>query len=229
MSTTLLAAISLLATVAVYVLSKRIHARIKRFWAAPILVAPLLLMSLVMLFRIPLPVYQQDTRWLMWMLGPATVAFAIPIYRQRALLRRYPLTITAGVFTGVVLGVGSSWVLGRAFHLPADVASSLLTRSISTPFAISASPAFGGSQELATLFVIVTGIIGMIVGEIWMRWIGVRSSVARGAGLGAAAHAVGTVKARELGQEEGVVSSLTMVLAGIVTTVLAPWLARFIV
>jgi putative effector of murein hydrolase len=119
--------------------------------------------------------------------------------------------------------------LARLFHLPPAVAHSLLTRSVSTPFALSAAHAFGGSNELVILFVIVTGIFGMLVGEAMLTWLRVASSIARGASLGASSHAVGTAKARELGHEEGAVSSLTMMFAGVVLVLLAPWLAPWLV
>lgn len=225
----ILAALCFVATVLVYLWSKRLHARSRRLWRAPIVVTPLALLCLMLLAGIPYSVYFADTRWLMWLLGPTTVAFAVPIYQQRSLIARYPLSLTVGVVVGVVLGLVTSWLLARLFDLPPAVAHSLLTRSVSTPFALSASTAFGGSSELVILFVIVTGIFGMLVGEVLLAWLRVRSSIARGASLGASAHAVGTAKARELGEEEGAVASLTMMFAGIVMVLLAPWLARWFV
>ncbi|WP_374356471.1 LrgB family protein [Chitinimonas sp.] len=225
----LLAALCFVATLAVYLLARRLHLRFRKFWCAPIIVTPLCMLGLLLLADIPYSIYFADTRWLMWLLGPTTVAFALPIYQQRQLIRRYPLSLTVGVVTGVLLGVGSSWILARLFVLPPMVAHSLLTRSISTPFALTAANEFGGSRELVVLFVMLTGIVGMLVGEVLLGWLRVHSSIARGASLGAAAHAVGTAKARELGQEEGAVSSLTMMFAGIVMVLLAPWLAHWLV
>jgi putative effector of murein hydrolase len=225
----LIAALCFVATVVVYLWAKRLHAAKRRMWRAPIVVAPLVLLGLMLVTGIPYSVYFAGTRWLMWLLGPTTVAFAVPIYQQRALIQRYPLSLTVGVVVGVALGVSTSWALARLFQLPPAVAHSLLTRSISTPFALSASHAFGGSSDLVVLFVIITGVIGMLVGEGMLSWLRVHSSIARGASLGASAHAVGTAKARELGHEEGAVSSLTMMFAGIVMVLLAPWLARWVV
>jgi putative effector of murein hydrolase len=90
----------------------------------------------------PFFVYFQDTRWLTWLLGPATIAFAYPIYTQRMLLRRYPITLMIGVLVGFGLGILSSMLLARIFHLPPDLARSSLPRSVSTPFALLASKAF---------------------------------------------------------------------------------------
>jgi predicted murein hydrolase (TIGR00659 family) len=225
----LLAAFCFMATVVVYLWAKRLHARQRRIWRAPIVVTPLALLAMMLLTGIPYSVYFADTHWLMWLLGPTTVAFAVPIYQQRDLIRRYPLSLTVGVIVGVVLGVTTSWALAKLFALPPTVAHSLLTRSVSTPFALTAAHAFGGSSELVILFVMVTGIFGMLVGEGILSWLRVHSSIARGASLGASAHAVGTAKARELGNEEGAVSSLTMMFAGIVMVLLAPWLAHWVV
>lgn len=223
-----LAASSLLVTVVIYAACRWLYGKYRAPWLSPILLAPIALCALLLLTATPYRVYFQDTRWLMWLLGPATIAFAYPIYEQRALIRRYPLSLIAGVVTGVVLGLISSVGMSRLFHLPPEVARSLLPRSVSTPFAVSASAVFGGKRELTVLFVLVTGVIGMLIGDYFLRWLRVASSMARGASFGAGAHAVGTAKARELSQEEGAIASLTMVFAGIAMVLLAPWLAHLI-
>ncbi|GAA5786658.1 murein hydrolase effector protein LrgB [Chitiniphilus shinanonensis] len=223
-----LALACLLLTVAVYACAKWLYARHRAVWFAPLLFAPVVLVGIVLAAGIPYPVYIADARWLMWMLGPTTLAFAIPIHDQRAVIRRNPVTIAAGVLAGVALGVGSSWLLARAFHLPPELAHSLLPRSVSTPFAMTATDAFGGSRELTALFVVVTGVFGMMTGELVLRLLPLRSRMARGAMLGAASHGAGTAKARELGEEEGVVASLTMTLAGIALVLVAPLLAGWL-
>ena len=102
---------------------------------------------------------------------------------------------------------------------------SLSVRSISTPFAIAAAPSVGGQAELAAVFVVITGLIGMVLGEWLLGWLPVRSKLAKGALFGAGAHAVGTATAHKRDTEEGVISSLTMIIAGILMVLLAPWLA----
>ncbi|GAB3262641.1 LrgB family protein [Chitinimonas naiadis] len=228
MSPTVLAALCFAVTVACYYLGKYAYARWQKPWLLPLVTVPALLILLVVLSGIPYSIYFADTRWLVWLLGPATVAFALPIYHQRELLRRYPLSLAAGVLVGVLLGLASSWLLARLFHLPDEVARSLLPRSVSTPFALLATDAFGGSRQLTGLFVIITGVFGMVLGEGMLVLLGLRSKLARGALFGAAAHAAGTVKAREIGSEEGAVASLVMMFAGILMVLLAPWFAHWV-
>jgi len=228
MSDSLVSFACLLATIASYHAAKQIHRACPRAWLSPILTAPLVLTLLALIAGISYPTYFRDTRWLVWLLGPATIAFALPIYRQRSLIKRYPLSLVAGVVCGVVMGVASSACLAHWLSLSPDVAHSMLARSVSTPFALAATVAFKGTSDLTVLFVMITGITGMLVGEFILACLGVRSSIARGVSLGASAHGVGTVKARQMGLEEGAVASLTMVFAGVALVLLSPMIARLL-
>ncbi|MBV8636429.1 MAG: LrgB family protein, partial [Burkholderiaceae bacterium] len=151
-----------------------------------------------------------------------------PIYTQRALIRRYPLTLAAGVVSGLALGLASSWLLARAFALPPEVAKSLLPRSVSTPFAVSAVNAWGGDQNLTVICVMITGIFGILIGDVLLGRLNLRSGISKGAALGASAHGLGTTKAYELGMEEGTVASLVMVFTGVAMVLLAPSMAQFV-
>ena len=165
--------------------------------------------------------YFEDTRWLTWMLGPATVAFAVPIYEHRAMIRRHWLSLSCGVLVGMPVAVFSSIWLARLLGL-SDLLRSLAPRSISTPFALATASGIGASPDLTAVFVVMTGVCGMLLGEVMLALLPLRSSLARGALFGAAAHAAGTAKASELGAEEGVVASLTMMLGGLATVFAAP-------
>ena len=209
-------------TVLLYLGSKALFIRHPRVWLSPILVAPLLLLALVLFTGTTYEAYWSQTRWLTWLLGPATVAFALPIYQQRRLIARYPITLAAGVLTGVVVGVGSSWLLSLGLDLPHEVMLSLLPRSVSTPFAMPAAQALGGQPELAVLAVLVTGVFGMLVGQGWLWWAGIRHPVSEGAAFGAAAHGVGTAKAWQMGPEQGAIASLVMIFSGIALVLLTP-------
>ncbi|HEX7645453.1 MAG TPA: LrgB family protein [Burkholderiaceae bacterium] len=216
------------ATLAIYAFSKYLYLRHRAFLFSPIVLTPLLLITMLELTHTSFAVYFQDTRWLTWLLGPATIAFAYPIYTQRALIRRYPITLTVGVAAGLVLGLASSWLLARAFALPPEVARSLLPRSVSTPFAVSAATAWGGDRNLTVICVMITGIFGASVGDVLLDRLKLRSGISRGAALGASAHGLGTSKAYELGEEEGAVASLVMVFAGVAMVLLAPAVTRFL-
>lgn len=211
-------------TIVFYAVGKRLYARFRRPWLTPLVVVPAMLAAVVLSMHIPYSVYFADTRWLMWLLGPATVAFAVPIYEYRDLMRRHWISLASGVTVGIVVAVAGSLALAKLLHLAPDVARSLMTRSVSTPFALAVSDQIHAPKQLTALFVIATGVCGMLLGELVLAVLPLRSRLARGAMFGAAAHGVGTVKARELGSEEGVVASLTMMIAGVVMVLLAPLL-----
>ncbi|MBN3004555.1 LrgB family protein [Chromobacterium alkanivorans] len=213
---------SLLITVVLYGLVKKFYLKKRNWWSAPILAVPLLVIALVVLAKVPYRVYFEDTRWLTWMLGPATVAFAVPIYEHRAMIRRHWLSLSCGVLVGMPVAVFSSIWLARLLGLSELLQRSLAPRSISTPFALATASGIGASPDLTAVFVVMTGVCGMLLGEVMLAWMPLRSSLARGALFGAAAHAAGTAKASELGAEEGVVASLTMMLGGLATVFAAP-------
>ena len=223
----LASAACLLATLALYALARRLYLRHRRAWLQPLVTAPLVLLALLHFSGLDYGVYLRDTHWLMWMMGPATVAYAYPIYQRRALLRRYPFSLAVGVLSGLVLGLLGSWLLAQLFELPQTLARGMLTRSVSTPFAMAASGYFGASPDIAALCVLGTGVFGLLAGEAVQGWIGLRSAMSRGASLGSAAHAAGTARAYELDPESGAVSSLTMVFDGIAMVLLAPWIGHW--
>ncbi|WP_063533754.1 LrgB family protein [Burkholderia sp. MSMB1589WGS] len=211
-------------TIALYFASKQLYAYRKTLFFSPLVLVPAVLVSFVALTGIPYAVYFRDTRWLMWLLGPATIAFAVPIYEYRELMKRHWFSLAVGVVVGIAVAICGSLLLSKLLHLSPELQRSLVTRSVSTPFALAVSDRIHAPRDLTALFVIATGICGMLVGEFVLALVPLRSRLARGALFGAAAHAVGTAKAREIGSEEGVVSSLTMMIAGVAMVLIAPLL-----
>lgn len=228
MSATLSGLVLLLATLTGYAAAKWLYSRHRRLWLSPMLLTPAMLVTLLWASGVSYASYASDTRLLVWMLGPATIAYAWPIHQRRALIRRYPVTLASGVAAGLLIGLGSAWALGRVLALPPGLADSLLPRSVSTPFAIVASGDFGGSPDVTVPCVLLTGLFGMAIGEAILGWLKLQSSVVRGASIGASAHALGTAKAYERSEEMGAVASLTMVFSGVAMVLLAPWLGLWL-
>ncbi|OIN13450.1 murein hydrolase effector protein LrgB [Shewanella algae] len=229
MSHSLLALLSLLITLICYYGAKALYRRHRSWWLAPIFLAPLAVLAVVLLLAIPLPTYFEYTHWLMALLAPATIAFAVPIYRERKLIRRYPITISLGVMAGLMLGLVSSWLLVKLVPLPSELSHSVLVRSVSTPFAMEATGAFGGVPELTAMLVLLTGVIGMLVCEPLFKLARIKTSLGKGVALGASAHGAGAAKASEFGQQEGVIASLTMIFTGIAMVLGAPLFALIFV
>ena len=222
MSSLSISVLCLLMTLALYFANKKIYRRLHTNWMMPLVLTPLILVLFLVVTHVSYQDYMGESRWLLWLLGPATIAFAVPVYENMAVIRRHWMSLSAGVITATVVAVSSSVWLARLLTLPEEVQRSLAVRSITTPFALEAAKQLGGQPDLVALFVVITGVFGMAVGDILFLRLAVRSGMAKGAGLGASSHGAGTAKAYEIGQTEGVVSSLVMMLAGVVTVVLAP-------
>lgn len=216
----------LLATLLIYFLNKRLYRRWRRLLLMPLVMTPLVLVALLLLAHISWQSYISESRWLLWLLGPATLAFAVPVYENMAIIRRHWLSLSAGVLTATLVAVCSSVWLARWLTLPEAIQRSLAVRSITTPFALAAAKQLGGQPDLVALFVVITGVFGMAVGDLLFIRLAVKQGLAKGAGFGAASHGAGTARAYEIGQEEGVVASLVMMLSGVVTVIIAPLIGR---
>ncbi|HEY5769696.1 MAG TPA: LrgB family protein [Terrimicrobium sp.] len=207
------------ATLGVYAASVRLYRRFPVWWASPLLVTWLLCAVLLVSLHASYREYLSGTHWLVTLLGPATVAFAIPIHENRRLIRRHWPLLLVGTAAGSSIAMGSAWALARLFELSPVLQASLLPRSVTTPFAVAISRDLGGLPELTAAFTAVTGIFGAAIGESLLAWLPVRSSFARGAFLGMGAHGAGVAKARELGEEEGAIAGLIMIFAGLFNVV----------
>ena len=222
MSSLTISILCLLMTLGLYFANKKIYRRLHSIWMMPLVLTPLILVLFLVITHVSYQDYMGENHWLLWLLGPATIAFAVPVYENMAIIRRHWMSLSAGVITATIVAVCSSVWLARLFTLSEEVQRSLAVRSITTPFALEAAKQMGGQPGLVALFVVITGVFGMAIGDILFLRLAVRSGMAKGAGLGASSHGAGTAKAYEIGQTEGVVSSLVMMLAGVVTVVLAP-------
>ena len=212
------------ATIALYLGARAIYRRWPRWWLMPLAIAPLALIMTALALHTSYRDYSRGTHWLVSLLGPVTVAFAVPIYEKRGLIRRHWRVLAAGMLLGSATSMLTAWGLARLLGLNETLTLSLLPRSMSTPFAMTVSSEIGGAPDLTAVFAIVTGIVGAAIGDVLLLRLPIRSSLALGALLGVAAHGAGTAKAHEIGQEEGAVAGLVMVLVGLLNVLLAPLL-----
>jgi predicted murein hydrolase (TIGR00659 family) len=211
-----------------YLAAKRLHRRWPRWWLMPLAVTPVLLVIAVLSLHASYRDYIRGTGWLVALLGPAMVAFAVPIYEHRALIRREWPVLAAGMLAGTATAVLSGWGLATVVGLDGAIRLSLLPRSISTPFAMEVSGEIGGIPQLTAIFVVLTGVLGAALGDIVLAWLPLRSALARGALLGVGAHGAGTAKAHMIGREEGSIAGLVMVLVGLMNILVAPVLAQIL-
>jgi predicted murein hydrolase (TIGR00659 family) len=216
------AAACLALTMFSYLCAKVAHRRWRRAWLTPVIAAAAPLIAFLLLTKIPYTTYFADTRWLLWLSGPATIAFAIPIYDNRSVVRGHWVSLLTGAITSTVVAVTSSIWLAHALSLSTMLQKSLAARSVTTPMAIAASQRIGGVPDLTVLFVMATGLIGILLGDLILASLPIRSTLARGMLWGSAAHTFGSAQARSVGEQEGVVASLAVVLSGVLTVTIAP-------
>jgi predicted murein hydrolase (TIGR00659 family) len=212
------------ATVGIYFAAKFVHGRLRRWWTMPLAITSIVLCAALLLLHVPYGQYSQATNWLPALLGPVTVSFAVPIYQHRELIRRQWRVLLLAMIAGSLTAVVSGWLLASALGVDGELRLSLLPRSISTPFAMSVSDDIGGIPELTAVFVVLTGLVGALIGDFMLLYLPLRSALARGALLGMGAHGAGTAKAYEVGRQEGSIAGLTMVLVGLLNVLIAPLL-----
>lgn len=220
----LYASASLLVTILLYALNKKLYLKRKTVLLTPILVTPLAVIVLLLCLHVPYPAYNAGSKWLSDLLGPATVAFAVPIYKHFPLLKKHALEIFVSLSFGSLVAIVSSGLLALWSHLTPEVVESLAPRSVTTPIAMNISQSLGGTPTLTAIFVMVTGLSGMFIGTLAIRYLPIRSSLAKGLMFGMGAHGSGTSRAFDIGELEGTLSSLAMIIAAGVSVVLAPLL-----
>ena len=211
----------LAATIVIYEALRRVYVARPRVYTLPVLVTTLLLGATLLAFRLDLGAYADGTEALLWLLGPSTVALAVPLVRERALLVRHARAILVGVGAGAISGLVSAVLLARAMHLPALLVRSVAPKSVTTPVAMPLAASLGGNPEIAAAVAVVTGMFGMAFGPAILSRVRVRTSLARGIALGAASHGIGTAAAMGEGQRTGAASAVAMVVAAVIIAIVA--------
>lgn len=228
----MIAFLSLVGTIIIFYTSKKTYARYAKIWLSPLLICPLILVVILLLTGVDYEQYNSGATWLSKLLGPATVAFAVPMYKNYALLKRNAKAIFVSLITGSIVAIASSFILAVLAGLNNEMVNSLVPRSITTPIAMDISNIIGGEPTMTAVFVIVTGLTGSIVGPLVIRWFRFKQAASKGLLLGMGAHGCGTSKAFEFGELEGTFSSLAMIVAALVSIVLSetffPYLERIL-
>ena len=217
---------------AVTLISYGIGVRLKRSVRSPLcnplLISILLTAAFLLAFRIDYDVYYAGTKYVSYLLTPATICLAVPLYEQLELLKKYAAAIFIGIGTGVATSLCCVLLLSWLFGLEHLSYVTLLPKSITTAIGIGISEELGGHVSLTVAVIIITGILGSISAEAALRLFRITSPVAKGVAIGTASHAIGTAKAMELGEVEGAMSSLSIVVSGLLTVVGASLFSDFL-
>ncbi|WP_034171304.1 LrgB family protein [Acinetobacter sp. YZS-X1-1] len=209
-------------TILCYFMAKRFFVRTQKIYLSPIIVVPVLSIMLIFLLQHKFQDYYSYTQYLVAMLGPITVVFAIPVFRYRRMIQQHFKVLMLSSSLAMLVGIFSSWFLASLMNFDDIVKNSLLARSISIPFALILTEKVGGSISLIPLFTVITGLVGMLLGDVLLLWMRCKNKIASGAALGNAAHAMGIARARQRHELEGVIASLSMIISGIIMVLFAP-------
>jgi predicted murein hydrolase (TIGR00659 family) len=214
-------------TVGLYLAAQRLQKALGGFALLnPVLIAGAILALFLGSTGIPLVDYDRGGQWIHFLLGPATVALAVPLFNRLHQIRQSLMPVLVSVAAGAVTAAGSAAGISRALGASATTVLSMTPKSVSTPIAIGVAEKIGADPGRTVLFVVVTGILGAMTGTGLFRLLGIRDRRAQGMALGVAAHGIGTSRAVEIGETEGAFASLAMGLTGLLTAVLLPFAVR---
>lgn len=185
----------------------------------PLLVSIVIVMAILLVLKVDYDSYNSSAKYLSYLLTPATVSLAIPLYRQIETLKKNFKAIILGVLSGSITSMAVILVMAILFGLSHEEYVTLLPKSITTAIGMGVSEEFGGYVTITVAVIIVTGILGNIIGEMVCKVFRIKNPISRGLALGTSAHAIGTTKAMEMGEVEGAMSSLAIVVAGLITVV----------
>lgn len=201
--------------------------KLKKAVFNPLLISILFVMAFLGIFRIDYETYNEGAKYISYLLTPSTVCLAIPLYQQLELLKSHKKAILIGITSGVLASLLSVLGLAVLFGLTHEQYVTLLPKSITTAIGMGVAEEAGGLVTITVAVIIITGVFGNMVAEFICKLFRIEEPVAKGIAIGTSAHAVGTAKAMEIGEVEGAMSSLSIVVAGLITVVGASVFAGF--
>ena len=187
----------------------------------PLLVSIIFVIAVIKIFHIDYETYNSGAKYISYLLTPATVCLAIPLYRQIAVLKEHAKEVFIGILAGVLASMGSILLMSYLFGLTHEQYVTLLPKSITTAIGMGVSEELGGIQTITVAVIIITGVLGNIIAEAVLKIFRIKEPVAKGLAIGTASHAIGTTKALEIGEIEGAMSSLSVAVAGLMTVISA--------
>lgn len=187
----------------------------------PLLVSIIFVIAVIKIFHIDYETYNSGAKYISYLLTPATVCLAIPLYRQISVLKEHAKEVLIGILAGVLASMGSILLMSYLFGLTHEQYVTLLPKSITTAIGMGVSEELGGIQTITVAVIIITGVLGNIIAEAVLKIFRIKEPVAKGLAIGTASHAIGTTKALEIGEIEGAMSSLSVAVAGLMTVISA--------
>ena len=208
-------------SLAAYELGLLLRKKFKMALFNPLLIAVICVMSVLLILDVDYENYKEGGKYLSYLLTPATVSLAVPLYEQLELLKKNVKAVVAGIVSGVLASMVGVLILSLLFHLDHEQYVTLLPKSITTAIGMGVSEELGGIVTITVAVIIITGVLGNIIADVVYRVFRIKEPVAKGLALGTASHAIGTAKAMEMGPVEGAMSSLAIAVAGLLTVIFA--------
>ncbi len=185
----------------------------------PLLISIVITIAFLALTGISYEKYDEGAKYLSYLLTPATVCLAIPLYEQLELLKHNWRAVLLGILSGVLSSLGMIFGMALMFGFSHEEYVTFLPKSITTAIGMGVSEKLGGYVSISVAAIIITGVLGNIFAEIVFKLFRIHEPIAKGIALGTSSHAIGTAKAMELGEVEGAMSSLSIVVAGLITVI----------
>lgn len=220
--------VSIICTLVIYFLFSKLSKVCSFPLFNPVLMSILALVYILLSLEIPYERYDIGGQWISFFLGPITVMFAIPIYKQIPTLKKYWKAILIGISAGVLTSFAAVYIMAILFGIEKSLLLSLLPKSITTPMGIAACESIGGIVSITIISIIITGVSGHMLTPSICKLCKIDHPVARGIAIGASSHAMGTTRALEMGEVEGAMSSLSIGITGIITVLLLPILLKLL-
>ncbi|PDO90004.1 CidB/LrgB family autolysis modulator [Kosakonia pseudosacchari] len=215
---------SLPLTLAVFFAARKLAARFKLPLLNPLLVAMVVIIPILLVTGTPYDHYFQGSKILNDLLQPAVVALAFPLYEQLHQIRARWKSIITICFIGSMVAMFSGTAVALLMGATPEIAASILPKSVTTPIAMAVGGSIGGIPAISAVCVIFVGVLGAVFGHTLLNLMRITTKSARGLAMGTASHALGTARCAELDYQEGAFSSLALVICGIITSLVAPFL-----
>lgn len=218
----------LILSLVAYEIGLRIKKKLKLAIFNPLLISIAIIIAFLLFFNINYEEYNNGAKYLGYLLTPATMCLAVPLYEQLEILKKNVKAIMAGIISGVITSMSSILALSVIFNFSHTEYVTILPKSITTAIGIGISEELGGIVTITVAVIIITGIFGNMTAEFVCKTFKINEPIARGVAIGSSAHAMGTAKAIEMGPIEAAISSLTIAVAGIVTVVAVSFYATLL-
>lgn len=215
-------------TIIIYWLAQKLQARTGFILLNPILITILIIIAFLMIFNIDYQTYHNGSKFIDFLLKPAVVALGVPLYKQLKVIKKQALNIVISQLAGCITGIVSVVLIAKLMGASKEIIFSLAPKSVTTPIAIEISRSIGGIAPLTASVVIVVGIFGAVFGYSILKLTGVRNPMAQSLSMGNAAHAIGTSKSMEISPVFGAMSSIGLIVNGIFTAILAPYVLKLL-